>query len=432
MHQHSSSDIDATFDVVVVGARVAGAATAMLLARRGVRVVLVDRSRLGADTMSTHALMRAGVLQLHRWGLLDRLRAAGTPPVHRVTFTYEDAVLPITIKPSNGVDALYAPRRTVIDPILAAAAGEAGADVRFGLTVKGLTRGRDGRANGVTGTGADGRPFTIRARFVVGADGMRSTIARLVDAPVDRVGQHASAISYGYWSGAQVDGYEWIYRSNAVAGAIPTNGGQVCVFVSATPERIGRGGTDVIESIVRSSAPHLAERLQAAQAPIRTQTFQGHAGFMRKPWGSGWVLVGDAGYFKDPLSTHGMTDALRDAELLTRSLVAVLQGAQETDALTAYHATRDVLSLPLFEVVDTIASHRWTNSEIGDLLRRLSSSMTDEVEVLAGLDDHDLDLPAVALPAPPEQLDWNPQRSTEQSPLVQCRRWPWNEMTSRL
>ncbi len=390
MHLQSSNDLATTFDVVVVGARVAGAATAMLLARRGVRVALADRSRFGTDTTSTHALLRAGVLQLHRWGLLDRVRAAGTPPVHRVTYTYQDSVLPITIKSLNGVDALYAPRRTVIDPILATAAAEAGADVRFGVTVSGLTRGRDGRPDGVTGIGADGRPFSIRARFVVGADGMRSTIARLVDAPLEHVGRYASAISYGYWSGAQLDGYEWIFRPDVAVGAIPTNAGQVCVFASGTPERVGRGGTDVIESIVRSSAPELAERLRAAEPPTRTRTFRGHRGFTRKPWGDGWALVGDAGYFKDPLSAHGMTDALRDAELLSRSLVAILGGADEKGALTTYHATRDALSLPLFEVIDAIVSHNWTDAEIGDLLRRLSSSMTDEVELLSGLDNSDL------------------------------------------
>src|SRR5438067_182224 len=354
MHPQPAHHLDENFDVVVVGARIAGAATAMLLARRGLRVALVDRSRLAADTLSTHALMRAGVLQLHRWGLLDHVRAAGTPPVHRTTFHYQDAVVPITIKPSNGVDALYAPRRTVIDPILVNAAIEAGADVRFGATVTGLTRGRGGRPDGVTGIGAGGRPFTIHARFVVGADGFRSTIASLVQAPVEHMGQHASAITYGYWTGADVDGYEWIYRPDAIAGAIPTNDGQVCVFASATPERIGRGGTAVVESILRSSAPDLAERLRAAQAPALTRTFPGHPGFMRKPWGQGWALVGDAGYFKDPLSTHGMTDALRDAALVARALTAILEGAEETDALAGYQVSRDALSLPLFEVVDTI------------------------------------------------------------------------------
>src|SRR5437763_3857714 len=210
MHPQPANHLDLvkTFDVVVVGARIAGAATALLLARRGARVALVDRSRFAADTTSTHALMRAGVLQLHRWGLLDRLRAAGTPPVHRVTFSYQDAVVPITIKPSNGVDALYAPRRTVLDPILVNAASEAGVDVRFGVAVTGLTRGRGGRPDGVTGTGADGRPFTIHARFVVGADGFSSKIARLVQAPDDNMGLLPCAITYGYCIGSTSTQYD--------------------------------------------------------------------------------------------------------------------------------------------------------------------------------------------------------------------------------
>jgi 2-polyprenyl-6-methoxyphenol hydroxylase-like FAD-dependent oxidoreductase len=386
MHQPSANEQPFQVDVVIVGARIAGAATAMLLASRGLRVALIDRSRLASDTLSTHALMRAGVMQLHRWGLLDRVRAAGTPPVRRTTFTYADAVVPVPLKALHGVDALYAPRRTVIDPILVNAAIEAGADVRFGLTVTGLTRDRRGRALGVTGTDADGRPFTIRARFVVGADGVRSTIARLVDAPIERAGQHASTATYGYWTGGEVDGYEWIFRPDGAAGAIPTNGGQVCVFASATLGRIGLGGTTVIESVVRSSAPDLAERLQTARPPTRTRTFRGRPGFMRKAWGKGWALVGDAGYYKDPLSAHGMTDALRDAELLARAVVASFEGTDEASALRDYQATRDALSLPLFELTDTIASHAWTNAEISDLLKRLSASMNREVELLAGLD----------------------------------------------
>ncbi len=385
-----------SFEVVIVGARLAGAATAMLLAGRGVRVALVDRSRFGADTTSTHALMRAGVLQLHRWGLLDRVRAAGTPPVHRTTFTYQDGVVPITIKPSNGVDALYAPRRTVIDPILVNAAADAGAHVRFGFSVTGLTRGPDGRPNGVTGTRADGHPFTIGARFVVGADGIGSTIARLVEAPLEHRGEYASAITYGYWTGAEVEGYEWVFLPDAAAGAIPTNDNQVCVFASATAERIGHGGTGVIESILRASAPDLAERLRAARAPASTRTFRGHPGFMRRAWGKGWALVGDAGYFKDPLSAHGMTDALRDAELIARALAAVLEGGDETEALAGYQATRDALSLPVFGLIDTLASHRWSSAEIADLLQRLSASMTDELELLAGLDGQNLSLATAA------------------------------------
>ena len=109
------------YDAVIVGARAAGAATAMLLARAGLRVLVVDRSRYGADTLSTHALMRGGVLQLHRWGLLDRVVDAGTPPIRHTTFHYATTSI-ITIKPSHGVDALYAPRRTLLDPVLVDAA----------------------------------------------------------------------------------------------------------------------------------------------------------------------------------------------------------------------------------------------------------------------------------------------------------------------
>ncbi|HEY1292285.1 MAG TPA: NAD(P)/FAD-dependent oxidoreductase [Chloroflexota bacterium] len=375
-----------TFDVVVVGARLAGAATAMLLARHGLRVALVDRSRLGADTLSTHALMRAGVLQLHRWGLLDRVRDAGTPTVVRTTFTYEDSVVPIDIEPSDGVDGLYAPRRTVLDPILVQAAHEAGVEVRFGYSVKDLVRGPGGRPVGVTGVSNDGSSFTIRAPFVVGADGIRSTIARLVDAPVEIQGQHASAVTYGYWSGAAVDGYEWVFVRDASTGALPTNDGQTCVFASATPERIGRGGVDVITAMLRASAPELAARLEPAQPPSSTRTWHGQTGFLRRAWGSGWALVGDAGYFKDPLSAHGMTDALRDAELLARALVAIHAGADEAHALADYQAQRDEVSVPMFELIDRIASHQWTSAEIGSLLRRQARLMRDEVELVSGLD----------------------------------------------
>ncbi len=375
-----------TFDVVVVGARLAGAATAMLLARRGLRVVLLDRSRPGVDTLSTHAMMRPGVLQLQRWGLLDRVRAAGTPPVHRTTFTYENAVVSVDIEPSDGVDALYAPRRTVLDPIVVDAAHQAGADVRFGYAVGGLLRDADGRACGVTGSGADGRPFRIHAGFVVGADGVRSSIARLVEAPVEHLGQHTSAITYGYWSGTDVRDYEWVFVTGASGGAMPTNDGRTCVWVSTTPGRIGRGGVEVIESILRASAPKLAGRLAEGQPPANTRTWHGQVGYLRRAWGAGWALVGDAGYFKDPLSAHGMTDALRDAELLARAITAVRAGQEEVVALAEYQTMRDVVSVPMFEIVDRIASHQWTAAEIARLLKYQARLMRDEADLVRGLD----------------------------------------------
>ena len=158
-------------DVVVVGARAAGAATAMLLARAGLDVVVVDRARHGSDTLSTHALMRGGVIQLHRWGLLDRIRAAGTPAIRHTTFHLAGGSTVVDILPGHGIDALYAPRRTVLDPLLASAAADSGATVRFGFTVNGLLRDADGRVSGVVGTDRVGRTTRINARYVVGVDG---------------------------------------------------------------------------------------------------------------------------------------------------------------------------------------------------------------------------------------------------------------------
>ncbi len=231
-----------SYDVVVVGARAAGAATAMLLARQGRRVLLLDRDRYGADTLSTHALMRGGVFLLSRWGLLDRIVDAGTPPVRQTRFDYGTDSVTVAIKPTFGVEALYAPRRTVLDPVLVHAAVAAGAEVRFGVGVAGLLRDDSGRVVGVHGRDRTGAAVAIRARLTVGADGIRSTVARAAGAATRRVGVGASTIIYGYWSDLSIDGYEWYYRPGYSAGLIPTNGGEVCVFAGLPAHGLRRRG----------------------------------------------------------------------------------------------------------------------------------------------------------------------------------------------
>jgi 2-polyprenyl-6-methoxyphenol hydroxylase-like FAD-dependent oxidoreductase len=373
------------YDVVVVGARAAGASTAMLLARAGLRVLLLDRGRYGSDTMSTHALMRGGVLQLSRWGLLDAIVASGTPPVRLTTFHYSKAVVPVEIVPSLGVDALYAPRRTVLDRLLVDAASGAGAHTRFGAAVTDLCRDRRGCVTGVVGRTRDGERFRAGARVVVGADGIRSDVAALVGAPLERSGASASAVTYGYWAGLKTNGYEWNFRPGAASGVIPTNDGLACVFAGAPPDRVGRGGIETLLRVVGDSSPELARRLAKASAPRDSRFFRGHPGFVRRSWGRGWALVGDAGYFKDPITAHGLTDALRDAELLARAILDVLRGVDEDVALAEYQATRDALSAELFDVTELIAGHRWTDEEIPALLVRLSRSMSAEVSALAAL-----------------------------------------------
>jgi menaquinone-9 beta-reductase len=370
------------YDALVVGARCAGAATALLLSRRGLKVLVVDRGRHGSDTLSTHAIMRGGVLQLHRWGVLPAVQAAGTPVVRRATFVYSGEPLAVPIKPRDGIDGLYAPRRTVIDRVLADAASKAGAQLEYGTRVVELLRGHDARVGGAMLSGADGRLHRVAARIVIGADGQRSTVARLAGAEVTRAGRFAAAVVYGYWAGLPVDGYRWYFHPGLSAGAVPTNGEETCVF-AATPAgrfaEVFRGDvTAGYHRVLAEVAPDLAGRMPRAMLAGTLHGFPGQPGFFRRSAGPGWALVGDAGYFKDPITAHGMTDALIDAEGLAQ---AVADGGD--DALAGYEAARDRRAAGLFEVTDRIASFAWTLPEARALHRRLSDEMTAEARGLS-------------------------------------------------
>lgn len=380
------------YDVVIVGARAAGAATAMLLARRGRRVLLVDAGTYGSDTLSTHALMRPAVLQLSRWGVLPRLEREGTPPIRRTVFHYDDEVVDVPIKPKDGVPALFAPRRTLLDRVLVDAAAEAGAEVRHRTRLVDLVRSRGGRVEGAVLQGSDGTSREVRGDVVVGADGMRSTAARLVDAPVTRRGRSACANLYGYWEGLPGDAYHWYWRTGAAAGAIPTNGGLTLLFASVSDRELADRARAGVESAYRGilleAAPELAEGLSQARLTGPLAGFPGRRGFMRRPWGAGWALVGDAGHFRDPITAHGISDALRDAELLADALA---EGSEQ--ALSRYEAARDALSVRFFELTDRIASLEWDTPELKSLHHSLSDEMKRETAAI------------LAWPAPPPLLE---------------------------
>ena len=376
---------ESRYDAVVVGARCAGAATAMLLARRGLSVLLFDRDRRGADTLSTLALMRAGVLQLHRWGLVDALLATGAEPIRSTSFIYDDEAITVPIKPRNGVDALYAPRRTVLDPLLADAAAAAGADVHYGPRLADLLHGPEGRVNGVVIEDRDRALHEIRAGIVIGADGLRSGVAQKVGAPVYRQGQYASGVVYAFWPALENAGNLWYYRRGCAAGAIPTHGGDTCVFVAVPSSRfhaeIHADLAAGYHRVLMECAPALARELAGATPSERHRGYPGHPGVMRQSHGAGWALVGDAGYFKDPITAHGITDALRDAEFLAR---AVTRGSES--ALAEYQSTRDALGSALFDITDAIAGYHLEMDAVKQLHLELSRTMNEEVDALLGLD----------------------------------------------
>jgi menaquinone-9 beta-reductase len=372
------------YDAVVIGARCAGASTGMLLAREGLRVLVADSGRYGSDTLSTHALMRGAVIQLHRWGVLDRLVAAGTPAVRTASFYYGDETVHVPVKPADGVDALYAPRRTLLDAFLVDAARSAGAEVVHETRLVELIRSSEDRVRGAVLQNSTGRKHHIEAGIVIGADGLKSTVAALVGAEDRHRGRHAAATLFAYWSGLEIEGYHWHFRPGLAAGAISTNGGLTCVFV-AVPDRRFREeiAADVpagYHRLLNQCAPQLALAVAEGRREGNFRGFPGRLGFLRSSWGRGWALVGDAGYFRDPIIAHGITDALRDAELLSQ---AVVDGSEE--ALADYQTQRDALSLDLFKTSDEVASFAWSLEELKEKHLLMSKQMSREVEALASL-----------------------------------------------
>lgn len=379
------AELKSRYDVVVVGARCAGAATAMLLARHGADVLLVDRDAYGADTLSTLALMRGGVGQLARWGLLDGVRRAGTPKIETTTFHYDREAVEIRIKPRDGADALYAPRRTVLDPLLADAAAAAGAHVIWRTRLRELLRDERGRVTGVS-LEANGVERDVEANLIVGADGLHSTVAARLGAEPYRRGAHIGSVIFTFVQGLDASGYHWHFVPGAAAGVIPTGGGDVLVFTAASRERFLRELRHDLKAsfyeMLHQVAPALgaAIRIASVNAPFRG--FAGHVGYFRPAHGPGWALVGDAGYFKDPITAHGITDALRDAELLARA------AERDTGAAYAeYQARRDELSLRLFEITDEIASYEWTLPRLQALHKSMSDEMAREAVFLRDLPD---------------------------------------------
>jgi 2-polyprenyl-6-methoxyphenol hydroxylase-like FAD-dependent oxidoreductase len=373
--------LDSHYDVVVVGARCAGAATAFLLAQSGAKVLLVDRQQYGSDTMSTHALMRSAVLQLKRWGLVPSIAAAGTPAIRSTTFHYGDEVVRVDIKPDHGVDCLLAPRRTVLDPLLVDAAREAGAAVRHGVGLSELQFAGDGRVIGVLLRDGSGACMTVRSDIVIGADGRQSTVAQLVDSQILVEGSNASGIVFGYFADLNGDGLHWYFAKNAAAGVIPTNLGH-CVFAAVpTSQFVTTFRGDAMAGflqVLASNCPELRAKVEGATLIGRLRSFGGAKSYLRHCHGAGWALVGDAGYFKDPLTAHGITDALRDAQLLS---LGIVQGG--TRGLQSYQRERDALSLPLMRTTDAIASFSWDFDEVKQLHSDLSAAMKTEANHIA-------------------------------------------------
>jgi flavin-dependent dehydrogenase len=374
------------YDAIVVGARVAGSGTALLLARHGHRVLLLDRARMPSDTVSTHAILRSGVLQLQRWGILDRVIDQGTPAVRKVTLGFGEERVPIELSTDHGVEALYAPRRFILDNVVVEAAVEAGVEFKEAFRVTGLVRDTRKRVCGVL-AGPDEEPLT--ARVVIGADGVNSRIARLVDAPQSESHRPTNAVHYAYFTDIDHTGFWFQFTPGTNTGLIETNNNEVLVFAGRPSDRVSRFRKDPESEffrLLRDSGADLAERVEAGERVSKFRGTPGLPGFIRKPWGPGWALVGDAGYMKDPISAHGISDAFRDAELCARAVDMVLrEPSNGASALSGYEGQRDSLSREMYRESEGLAAYRWDAAEASARMRAISNAVHRECEALLAL-----------------------------------------------
>lgn len=379
--------LESDYDAIVVGARVAGASTAMLLARLGHRVIMVDRAPMPSDVVSTHAMLRTGVLQLTRWGLLDEVVAAGTPAVRDVTLGFGDERIEFEVRADYGIDTLYAPRRYILDNILVEAALRAGVEFADRTRMVELLRTGDGQVEGIVAKGG-GQEMRVSARMVIGADGVWSRMAKLVGATDYLSHPATNAINYAYYRDVEATGFWFQFTPGVNAGIIPTNDDLCCVFAGRPNDRVADFSLDSeaeFNRLLRQAGVDLASKVAAGS---RVSQFRGMSlpGFLRQPFGPGWALVGDAGYTKDPISAHGISDALRDAELCARAVDRALVHPEDaSEAMGDYQRTRDQLSVDMFRHSEALARYRWEADEASGRMRALSEAVRAECGMLESL-----------------------------------------------
>jgi 2-polyprenyl-6-methoxyphenol hydroxylase-like FAD-dependent oxidoreductase len=347
------------YDAVIVGARCAGSPTAMLLARRGLKVLLVDRATFPSDTISTHILWPHGAEILGRWGLLRRLAATGLPPIcRRMTFDVGPFALRGTIPGANAGNGGFCPRRTVLDSLLVNAAAEAGTEVREGFTVDEVLVDGDAVV-GIRGHAKGTQPVEERARIVIGADGVHSFIARRVQAPEYDCRPVAACAFYSYFSDVQQDDIELYVREHCAFGGAPTNDGLHLVMVNWPAREFPsvRGDPDAHVWRALETAPDFLARVRAGRRQEKWYGTAGVRGYFRRPYGKGWALVGDASYNKDPITAQGISDAFIDAALLAAVFDA---GTSDTGrlalALAAHEAARNERVRPMYEFTSHLAT----------------------------------------------------------------------------
>ncbi|HUF52684.1 MAG TPA: NAD(P)/FAD-dependent oxidoreductase [Dehalococcoidia bacterium] len=346
------------YDAIIAGARVAGAPTAMLLAQRAYKVLLVDRDTFPSDIMSTHYIHLAGQVRLQNWGLLDKVIASGAPWITRRTLYLNGMSIqpPDPPVPEGLSTDTLCPRRYILDKILADAAVEAGAELRQGFVVRELLW-EDGRVVGIRG-GPRGEEEEERARIVIGADGLHSLVAKEVEPEEYDVAGSLTFGYYTYWTNIEDTGMHIYFFDDAYGILVfPTNDGKTCIGVGGPSSMFHEFRKDIEANYLKAldKVPELAAQVKNAER----ERFLGTAempNYFRKPYGPGWALTGDAGYHRDFITGLGINDAFLQAELLADALHDAWSGnASEEDALAEFERKRNDYVKPCYDLTVKMA-----------------------------------------------------------------------------
>lgn len=349
--------VDRRYDAIVVGARIAGAATALGLARRGWNVLLLDAATFPSDTLSTHLLWSDALREFDRLGVLTDILATGAPPIGRIRLSYGKHANEAAIPAPDGYPPLLSVRRVVLDAFLIdAARRESGITLLEGARITELLRER-GAVSGVRGLirGA-GEALAARAAVTVGADGRHSTVARLVGTTeYDRVPPLLTTY-YRYFRGiAPLESATLEAFRDPEGGfcyLFPCDGGIWTLAISFPQAEFDTVRRDYDRQLAAHVARKvgLSERLAGATPVSTWRGAADLANYFRVPHGPGWALVGDAGHHKDPITGRGIADALRHAALLATALDRARRGDTIwADALGEYHSARDAQTRALYD-----------------------------------------------------------------------------------
>jgi flavin-dependent dehydrogenase len=350
------------YDAIVIGARCAGATTAMLLARQGHRVLLLERGVIPSDVHQGHFIHRHGPKRLADWGLLERVVGTNCPPLTTHLTDFGDFPLIGRDIRTGNVAWGYAPRRRQLDQVLVEAAIEAGAEFRPNFLVEDCLWDGD-RVNGIRGRDhRKGIRSIEKALITIGADGRNSTLARAVGAPSYEQTPPLTCWYFSYWSGVPTEGFEWYMRKNRVIFSFLTNDNLFAIFIGWPIDEFSSVKADIESQFMRvvDQIPGFADRVRSGR---REERFYGTAdvpNFLRRPFGPGWALVGDAGCHKDPMMAHGICDAFRDADFLSTAIHEGLAGqCALDDGLMRYERRRNEATMG--EYRENIAAARFTS-----------------------------------------------------------------------